>query len=158
VKRLVAMFALVAISVLAPSVVTFAQDSNIGTWKLNVAKSRFSPGPAPKSQTLTYEAWGTDGVKFTARGVGADGKPTRWEFRAKYDGKDNPFTGNSDADTVAFKRIDANTIEAITKMKGKITGNTKAVVSADGKTRTLTQTGKNAQGRDVNNVIVYDKQ
>jgi hypothetical protein len=152
------MFALVAISVLAPSVVTFAQDSNIGTWKLNVAKSRFSPGPAPKSQTLTYEAWGTDGVKFTARGVGADGKATRWEFRAKYDGKDNPFTGNSDADAIALKRIDANTIQAITKMKGKITGNTKVVVSADGKTRTLTQTGKNARGQDVSNLVVYDKQ
>ena len=151
------MFALVAISVLALSVVTFAQDSNIGTWKLNVAKSRFSPGPAPKSQTLNYEAWGTDGVKFTADGVGADGKPTRWEFQAKYDGKDNPFTGNPDADAIAFKRIDANTIEAITKMKGKVTGNTKVVVSADGKTRTLTQTGKNARGQDVSNLVVYDK-
>ena len=143
---------------LALSVGAILADSNIGTWKLNVAKSTFSPGPAPKSQTLKYEAWGTDGVKFTADGVGADGKPTHWEFQAKYDGKDNPFTGNPDADTIAFKRIDANTIEAITKMKGKVTGNTKAVVSADGKTRTLTQTGKNAQGQDVNNVMVYDKQ
>ena len=105
-KRPVAVFALVAISVLAAGVVAFAEDSNIGTWKLNVAESKFSPGPAPKSQTLKYEAWGTDGVKFTADGVGADGKPTRWEFQAKYDGKDNPFTGNPDADAIALKRID----------------------------------------------------
>jgi hypothetical protein len=157
-KRLVSLFALVAVSALAPGVVALAADSNIGTWKLNVAKSTFTPGPAPKSQTLHYEPWGTDGVKVTADGVGADGKPTRWEFQARYDGKDNPFTGNLDADTIAFKRIDANTIEAITKMKGKVTGHTRAVVSADGKTRTLTQTGKNALGQDVNNLLVYDKQ
>lgn len=152
------VFALVAISVLTPGVAVFAADSNLGIWKLNVAKSTFTPGPAPKSQTLKYEPWGTDGVTVTADGVGADGKPTHWEFQAKYDGKDNRFMGNPDADTVAFKRIDANTIEAITKLKGKVTGITKAVVSADGKTRTLTQTGKNALGQDVKNVIVYDKQ
>jgi hypothetical protein len=157
-KSLVAVFTRVAISVLALGVVAFAADNNIGTWKLNVAKSTFSPGPAPKSQTLKYEAWGTDGVKARADGVGADGKPTHWEFQAKYDGKDNPFTGNPDADAIAFKRIDAQTVEAITKMKGKVTGNTKVVVSANGKTRTLRQTGKNAQGQDVNNVVVYDKQ
>ena len=148
----------VAISVLALGVVAFAADTNIGTWKLNLAKSKYSPGPAPKSQTLKIEAWGTDGVKYTADGVGADGKPSHWAFQAKYDGKDNAFTGNPDADTIAYKRIDANTVEGTTKVKGKVTANTKAVVSADGKTRTLTQTGKNAEGKDVNNILVYDKQ
>ena len=144
--------------VLALSLVVLSADSNLGTWKLNVAKSTFSPGPAPKSQTLLYEPWGTDGVKATADGIGADGKPTHWQFRAKYDGKDNRFTGNPDADVVAFTRIDANTIVAITKIKGKVTGITKAVTSADGNTRTLTQTGTNARGQDVNNLVVYDKQ
>src|SRR6476469_641417 len=75
-----------------------AADSNIGTWKLNVAKSKFSPGPAPKSQTLKIEAWGTDGVTYTADGVDADGKPTHWTFQGKYDGKAVPFKGNVDAD------------------------------------------------------------
>lgn len=149
---------LVVISMLALTVVAFAADSNIGTWKLNSAKSKYSPGPAPKSQTLKIEAWGEDGVKYTADGVGADSKPTHSEFQAKYDGKDNAFKGNPDADTIAYKRIDANTIEATTKMKGKVTLKVKVVVSADGKTRTLTQTGTDAKGGTVNNLIVYDKQ
>jgi hypothetical protein len=148
---------LAAIAMLAGGIV-FAADVNIGTWKLNVAKSKFTPGPAPKSQTLTIEAWGDDGVTFTADGIGPDGKPSRWEFQAKYDGKDYPFKGNPDADMIAYKRIDANTVEATTKLKGKVTGTTRVVVSKDGKTRTLTQTGKNAAGQDVNNLVVYEKQ
>ena len=144
--------------VLALGAVVLAADSNIGTWKLNVAKSKFSPGPAPKSQTLKIEAWGTDGVKFTSDGVDADGKPTHGEFQAKYDGKFVPFKGNPDADMLAYKRIDANTVEATTQWMGKVTGHTTIVVSKNGKTRTLTQTGKDPKGQDINNVIVYNKQ
>ena len=155
-RKSVVLFAGVAI--LALGVVLLAADANVGTWKLNVAKSKFSPGPAPKSQTLKIEAWGEDGVKYVADGVGPDGKPTRWEFQAKYDGKDNPFKGNPDADMIAYKRIDANSVEATTKLKGKAAGLTRIVVSKDGKTRTLTQTGKNAGGQDVNNLAVYERQ
>ncbi len=157
-RKSVAVCALVTTSVLVLSVVLFAADSNIGTWKLNLAKSKFSPGPPPQSQTLKIEAWGEHGVTYTSDGVGADGKPTHSEFQAKYDGKDNLFKGNADADTIAYRRINANTIEAVTKLKGKATINARAVVSGDGKTRTLTQTGKDAQGHDVNNVLVYEKQ
>jgi hypothetical protein len=138
--------------------IVFAADVNIGTWKLNLAKSKFNPGPAPKSQTLTIEAWGDDGVSYTADGIGLDGKPMRWEFQAKYDGKDYVFKGNPDADMIAYKRIDAYTVEATTKLKGKVAGSTRVVVSRDGKTRTLTQTGKNAAGQNVNNLLVYEKQ
>ena len=144
------------------SVLVFAgvafSDNHAGTWKLNLAKSSFSPGPAPKSQTLKVEAWGDDGLKYSADGVGPDGKPTHAEFQAKYDGKDAPFKGNPDSDTLAYKRIDANTLEATTKLKGKATITAKVVVSKDGKTRTVTQTGTDAQGRTVKNVLVYDKQ
>ena len=147
-----------AIAMLTLGVVSFAADLNVGTWKLNVAKSKFSPGPAPKSQTLKIEAWGTDGVKYAADAIGPDGKPSHWEFQAKYDGKDYPFKGNPDADMLSYKRIDANTMEATTKLKGKVAGTTKIVVSKDGKTRTLTQTGKNAAGQNVNNLLVYEKQ
>jgi hypothetical protein len=144
--------------VLGLGVIASAADSNVGTWKLNLAKSKFNPGPAPKSQTLKIEAMGTDGVSYSADGIDADGKPMHWEFQAKYDGKFNPFKGNPDADMIAYKRIDANTIEATTQRKGAVTGHSKAVVSADGKTRTLTQTGKNAKGQDINNVLVYERQ
>jgi hypothetical protein len=150
--------AVAAVVVLALSAVTIAADSNVGTWKMNLAKSKYSPGPAPKSQTLKIEAWGEDGVKYTSDGVDADGKPTHSEFQAKYDGKFNPFKGNPDADMIAYKRIDANTIEATTQWMGAVTSHATAVVSTDGKTRTLTQTGKNAKGQVINNVIVYEKQ
>jgi hypothetical protein len=157
-RRSAFVFALALISVLALTAVVFAADNNVGTWKLNLAKSKYSPGPAPKSQTLKIEAWGEDGVKYTADGVGADGKPTHAEFQAKYDGKDYAFKGNPDADTLAYKRIDANTLEATLKMKGKPTITAKAMVSKDGKTRTVTQMGKNAQGQSIDITSVYEKQ
>jgi hypothetical protein len=158
VKKYVGIFIFGVISVLTLNVVAYGADNNVGTWKLNLEKSKFSPGPPPKSQTLKIVAWGDDGVSYTADGVGADGKPTHAEFQAKYDGKDYAFKGNPDSDMIAYKRIDANTVEATTKLKGKVTITAKVTVSADGKTRTVAQTGKDGQGRDVNNVAVYDKQ
>jgi len=152
------MCALMVISVLLFTAVVIAADNNVGTWQLNLAKSNYSPGPAPKSQTLKIEAWGDDGVKYAADGVGADGKPTHTEFQAKYDGKDYPFKGNPDADRLSYKRIDANTLEATTTLKGKNTTLVKVVVSADGKTRTVTQTGTNAQGQALNITSVYERQ
>ena len=157
-RRFALVFALVVISVMALTTVVIAADNNVGTWQLNLAKSNYSPGPAPKSQTLKIEAWGDDGVKYTADGVGADGKPTHAEFQAKYDGKDYPFKGNPDADMLSYKRIDANTLEATTKLNGKGTIAAKAVVSADGKTRTVTQTGTNAQGQALSVTSVYERQ
>jgi hypothetical protein len=151
-------FFFVLISTVAFSGFALGADNNVGTWKLNVAKSKYSPGPAPKSQTLKIEAWGEDGVQYTSDGTDAEGKPTRSEFQAKYDGKDYPFKGNPDADTISYKRVDANTVQATTKLKGTPTIIAKVTVSADGKTRTVTQTGKDAKGRDVNNVAVYEKQ
>ena len=149
---------LVLISVLAATAAVLAADNNVGTWKLNLARSKYSPGPAPKSQTLRIEAWGDDGVKYTADGVDADGKPTHAEFQAKYDGKDYPFKGNPDADVLSYKRIDANTVQATLKLKGKAAITAKVVVSPDGKTRTVTQMGTNAQGQALNILSVYDKQ
>jgi hypothetical protein len=150
--------ALVVVSVLVFTAGVMAADNNVGTWQLNLAKSNYSPGPAPKSQTLKIEAWGDDGVKYAADGVGADGKPTHTEFEAKYDGNDYPFKGNPDADLLSYKRIDANTLEATTTLMGKNKTAVRVVVSADGKTRTVTQTGTNAQGQALNISSVYEKQ
>src|SRR4026207_1022303 len=156
-RQLSAMFVLVLISVLALTAVVIAADNNVGTWKLNLAKSKYSPGPPPKSQTLKIEALGDDGTRYGADGVGAHGKPTHAEFQAKYDGKDYPFKGNPDADMLSYKRIDANTLEATTKLNGKSTIAANVVVSADGKTRTVTQTGTNAQGQALNVTSVYER-
>ena len=133
-------------------------NPHVGTWTLNVGKSSYSPGPAPKSQTLKIEAWGDDGVSYVADGVGADDKPTHAEFQAKYDGKDYEFKGNPDADTLSYSKVDANTLDATLKRKGAAVITAHVVVSEDGKTRTVTQTGKDAQGKDLKITSVYDKQ
>ena len=135
----------------------FAQgDSLLGTWVLNVAKSKYTPGPPPKEQTTTFEAAG-QGVKVTTKGTDSAGKPTGTTYTADYDGKDNPVTGNPDWDTVSLKRINANTIEYTRKRAGKVVQTATSVVSKDGKTRTITSTGVNAQGQKIHNVGVYDK-
>ena len=134
-----------------------AADPSVGTWKLNVAKSTYSPGPAPKSLTVKIEAAG-DGVKITADGVRGDDTPIRVESTAQYDGKDYPITGSPMADTVSLKRLDANTTERTDKKGGKVTQTLTRKVSSDGKTMTVTYKGTDAEGRPIDNVAVYEKQ
>jgi hypothetical protein len=137
----------------------FAQhDSQVGVWKLNVAQSTYSPGPAPKSATTTIETVAA-GTKVSVDQQRTDGTAAHWEFTAGYDGKDNPMTGNNpDADMIARTRVDANTIQSISKKDGKVTTTQTSKVSADGKTRTVRTHGMNAAGKKVNNVAVYDRQ
>ena len=111
--------ALVVVSVLVSTAVVIAADNNVGTWQLNLAKSNYSPGPAPKSQTLKIEAWGDDGVTYAADGVGADGKPTHTEFQAKYDGKDYSFKGNPDADRLSLQTNRCEYLRGHHDVKGK---------------------------------------
>ena len=133
-----------------------ATDPAAGTWELNLAKSKFSPGPPPKSLTRTYEVIGA-GVKYTAKGIDANGKPTLVQFTAKYDSKDYPVTGSPDFDTISLKRLDASKSEATLKKAGKVVQTTTRVVSKDGETLTLTVKGMNAEGQTVNDVLVFDK-
>jgi hypothetical protein len=137
----------------------FAQgDPQVGIWKLNLAKSKYSPGPAPKSATTKIEAVGA-GTKVSVDQALADGTARHWEFTANYDGKDSPVSGNNpDADTVARTRLDANTVQTVAKKGGKVTTTQTSAVSSDGKTRTVTTKGVNASGQEVNNVAVYEKQ
>jgi hypothetical protein len=139
------------------SSVALAADNWLGTWKLDVAKSKFVPGPGPKSQTLKFEAT-KDGIKLTTDGVNAEGKATHGGYVSKFDGKDVPWEGNPEADTASPKRIDDNSYENTWKKGGKATITAKVVVSKDGKTLTVTQTGTDSQGRTVNVMSVYDKQ
>jgi hypothetical protein len=133
-------------------------DSQVGSWKLNLAKSKYSPGPAPKSASTKIETVGT-GTKVIVDQTLADGTTRHYEFTANYDGKDSPVVGNNpDADMVARTRINANTIQTVSKKGGKVTTTQTSTVSADGKTRTVTTKGMNAAGQTVNNVAVYEKQ
>ena len=132
-------------------------DARSGTWKLNVEKSKYNPGPAPQSVTMKIEAAG-EGEKATTEGVNAAGAPTKTEYTAQYDGKDSPMTGPQNADTVSLKRLDARTIERTDKKGDKVVATSTRVVSEDGKTMTVTVTGTNAQGQAMNNVTVWEKQ
>jgi len=133
-----------------------ANDPMVGTWKLNVAQSKYSPGPAPKSQTLVIS--GTDQArKLVVDVTPATGPAQHWEVSGGA-GADLPVTGtNANADTYTFKRVNATTLEAQYKKGGKPTIKQTAVVSADGKTLTVTGTGMDATGKPVNNVAVYER-
>lgn len=142
----------------APIALASAQaiDPAIGTWELNVAKSKYSAGGAPKSQTRTYVAT-AKGYKFTAKGVGADGKPTSTEFTVGFDGKYVPVTGNPAIDSIMVKRVNASTIKAWQKKGNAMAIRTTRAISKDGKTLTATARGKNAAGKAYTNVEVFDK-
>jgi len=144
------------ILVLTLATIAVAADPFVGTWKLNVAKSK-STGPAPKSEIFTITAQG-GGFKWASESVAADGKATNAVWSGKYDGKDYSLTENADFDTVASKRVGANTLDAVLKKGGKVVGSIRWVVSKDGKTLTLTEKLKNAQGQEINDVGVLDKQ
>jgi hypothetical protein len=134
-----------------------AQPSNplIGTWKLNAEKSK---NTTFKSGSTTIEQAG-DGVKYTVDLAGADGTAYHWTFTAKYDGKDNPVTGNSPfGDTVALTRVDPHTTQAIVKQGGKEMATQTTIVSADGKTRTTTTKGTDAKGQKIDAMSFYEKQ
>ena len=140
--------------VLALGLAAWAADSNVGTWKMNTAKSKLSQGPGNQSMTLTIVGVG-NGIHLTGEGTDADGKPIHVEYSAKYDGKDNPAKGLPYGETGALKRSDQNSIEATMKKGGVLTMTVTSTVSADGKTRTSVFKGKNAQGQEVNNTVVY---
>ena len=133
-------------------------NNEVGNWRLNIAKSKYSPGPGPKSATTKIEAAGA-GVKITVDQVPATGAMVHWEYTANYDGKDNRVTGNNaDADMIARTRVNPTTVRSVNKKGGKVTTTNTSVVSSDGKTRTVTTTGTNAAGQTVNNVAFYEKQ
>ena len=131
-------------------------DPNMGTWKLNEAKSKFSPGAA-KNQTVVYEPAG-DSVKVTVDGVDAAGKKTHSEWTGKFDRKPYPVTGEANGDMRTYTRVDARTLTLSQTKGGKVTMSGKVVVSADGKTRTVTTTGTTADGKKFTTTAVYDKQ
>jgi hypothetical protein len=131
----------------------------VGTWKLNVEKSKYNPGPAPKSLTRTLEAQG-DNVKYSFEEVSADGTGVAYSFTVAYDGKEAPITGSmpGGADAISIKRIDANTFESTLTKAGKVIGTAKSEISRDGKVTTVTAQGTNADGQATTSSAVYDRQ
>jgi len=146
-RNVIAIFALA----LTPTLLWGAgTDPQAGTWKMNLAKSKFvEGGPHPKGETVVIEQIENGLKESSSGGV---------EFSAKYDGKDYPMTGTPAADTVVLRKTNDRTIETIRKKDGKIVTRNTTVISQDGKTRTNTFYGKNAQGEPISWVAVFDKQ
>jgi hypothetical protein len=135
---------------------TPAKPVFVGTWKLDAAKSKYSPGPAPKSQTAVLDAV-DGGMKVVSDRVDADGQKVHFEWTAKFDGKDYPVTGDASRDYVSVKKVDDYTVEITNKKGGKVTTSIKAVYAKDGKSRVETVTGTNAQGQKINNVTQWTR-
>jgi hypothetical protein len=147
---------LVGLGVLIAATVCVAAEANMGTWKLNEAKSKIAPGGA-KNNTVVYSAAG-DSIKVTVDGVDGDGKPAHNEWTGKFDGKDYAVTGDPTTDMRSYKRVDALTLALTTKKAGKVVATGTIVVAADGKSRTVSTTTTDAMGMKLSSVGVYDKQ
>src|SRR5207244_968847 len=132
-----------------------AADPFMGTWKMNPAKSKYSPGPAPKSATVNYTQDG-DWIVGKNDTVGADDNATTFTNRYKRDGKEYPYQGANGSGTIAVKASNPNTAEATIKTRTS-TMTVRTAISKDGKSFTRTTKGTDAQGRQVNNVAVYEK-
>ena len=131
-------------------------DEQMGTWKLNESKSKITPGMT-KNHTMVYEAVG-DKIKLTVDGTDKNGNATHNEWTGKFDGKDYPVTGHPTSDMRSYKRVNDRTLELTAKKDGKVTTTGRIVVSPDGKIRTVTVSGTDADGKDFTNRTIYDKQ
>jgi hypothetical protein len=147
---------LFAVGVVVGGGTAFAGENWVGAWKVNAAKSEFGSS-ALRTESLKFEATPA-GIKLTADGTDAQGKPLHTGYTSKFDGKDVPWDGNPFADMACPKKIDDNSYENTWKKGGKAVATAKIVVSRDGKTLTLTTDATDPQGAKVHTVAVYDRQ
>jgi hypothetical protein len=153
--KFASILALVAVAC-APA---YAQTNPaVGTWKLNIEKSKYNPGPAPKSMTRTLAAQGAN-VTYSFEGVSAEGTAVAYSFTVAFDGKESPITGSmpGGADAITIKRTDANTFEATLTKAGKVIGTAKSEISKDGKVTTVTAKGTDGDGGATTSSAVYEK-
>jgi hypothetical protein len=158
-KRILLVASAAVLSLVASGVLLAQDNTRLGTWKLNVAKSKFIGTPAPQSETRTVVAQG-NGETVSYEGTAGDGSRISFTFTTNDDGKGVPFSGDGPfgADTIATIRVDANTTKATLKKGGKTLVTTKVVTSTDGKVTTITGKGMNVQGQPISYTAVFDKQ
>ena len=133
-----------------------AADPQMGTWKLNEAKSKITPGTLKNTQVVYSSMLGQ--VKIKSDGIDANGKPIHVEWSGKFDGKDYPVSGDPNSDARSYTKVNERTLTTANKKNGKVTVTGQIVVSADGKSRTLILNGTTPKGKKFKNVAVYDKQ
>jgi hypothetical protein len=150
---LIALF----LSVTLPRI-SFAQtEPLVGSWRLNVAKSTFNPGPGPRAQTWTIESAG-GGLRLNLEGMGAQGGQQKSEWPIVFDGRPHPVTGNVNTDAITSRRIDPYTLQGEYLKGGSTVGNWTIVVSRDGRVTTITASQRLANGQQNNNVSVFERQ
>jgi hypothetical protein len=132
-------------------------DPVVGSWTLNLAKSKFPAGMAPQSQARAYTQ-SADGTSLSVTGVSADGTAISQKSTFKYDGKDYSFSGSPDWDEIALKKVNNSTVNSTLKLGGKPVGTAVRSISDHGKTLTLTTNAKNAKGKKYHAVAVFDRQ
>jgi hypothetical protein len=136
--------------------VCLAADPQMGTWKLNESKSKITPGTLKNTHVVYSSMFGQ--VKVKSDGIDANGKPIHVEWSGKLDGKDYPVSGDSNSDTRSYTKVNEPTLTTANKKNGKVRVTGQIVVSADGKTRTVTLNGTTPKQKKFKNVAVYDKQ
>lgn len=155
----ISILAASALAIAVPQVGFAAQaDPLIGTWKLNVAKSTYSPGPGPRSTTATATPSG-QGSMVVLEGIDAAGKTIpRQVYTVIYDGQSHPVTGVPAYDAASTTRLNAYTFDYTRTKVGRVVQTGRVVYSTDGKTATFVTTGENANGQQISNVAVFEKQ
>lgn len=156
------MRSIVGNALIALTITTFAAlaaDNTLGTWKLSVEKSKYTPAPIPLKSLTTNREASDGGVRVTTTGEQADGTAINATYTVKYDGQEVSVTGNSPYDMIAVKQVNANTLTDERKKTGgpyKATG--RMVISNGGKTMTTTSRGTNASGKEFTSTFVFEKQ
>lgn len=156
-KRIFLVIAAAAFGLAATGVQAQAPDPGMGSWKLNLEKSKYNPGPPPKSLVVKFEPAGK-GVKGMTESVSADGNKIATEYVANFDGKDAPIKGSPVADSVSLVRKDPLTIVRTDKKAGKPVQTLTRTVAKDGKSFTVAIKGKNAKGEPIDHLLWFDKQ
>jgi hypothetical protein len=134
----------------------FAANPHMGTWKLNEARSKITPGTLKNTHVVYSSMLGQ--MKVKSDGIGAEGKPVHIEWSGKFDGKDYPVSGDPNSDNRSYTKVNDRTLTTTAKKNGKVTVTGQIVVSADGKSRTVTLTGTTPNGKKFKNVAVYDRE
>ena len=135
---------------------SFAENPNMGTWKLNEAKSNIPAGML-KNTMVVYSADG-DNIKVVTDGTDGKGNPIHTEWTGKFDGKDYPLSGDPTADSRSYKKVNERILTLANMKDGNVTTSGRIVVSADGKTRKLTVSAKDSAGKKITSTAIYDKQ
>ena|SRR2546423_4545728 len=127
-----------------------------GTWKLNAKKSHVRRGMG-RNNTVKYETAFPFMTKVTVDGIDGKGKPTHNEWTGMFNGTDYAIAGDPDADMRSYNKVDDHTLNFWQKKAGKVVMSGKIVVSADGKTRTVTTISKGKKGKMVRTTGLFDK-